>query len=654
MTHRPNLSIGIRWLEHFTPFHIIWNPEGERVHVSPKAARFFGLKDQGTKSKPLELIRPFRTPFNPVLFPELTNLILYVGTNDRNQQVLKGELIELDDGKGWLFSGLPPAASIAELETFGVKLSELPLHLGIGDFLLANEAARVSLADSSRTNEELRKTSDELREHSELLEHKSAQLVQEIAQHEKARETLEDTLHELQTMQGVVVQQERLKAMGEMVSGIAHDFNNLLTPITAYSSLLKTSDSVSENERREYLDLIMTAANDAAALIQRLRRLYKPDTATSAYSSFEIDRLADDALALVYPKWASRPHIKPSDIKVEKDYCATGELIGIQSDIRQALVNLLVNAADALSGSGTIRVSTGSTEEMVWVSVMDSGSGMTPTVLERSKTPFFSTKGEHGTGLGLPMVFESALRHGGRVVLESEFGKGSRMSVIFPRSQTQGDPVGIGISSSALSARIETRIGLDMTKSFTPQRPLMEKLEKDHLVSTDDSLRELALEGQETAAMADSSSANARSGEQNQGPKNDVDRVTRPDGMSSLHILIVDDDRLIRQALGRAFVSGGHRILLADDGEQALQLCETQSFDFIVCDVDMPRLRGDDFAVKLRQKRPKSIVILHTGNLDGIHAEGRTAANTILPKPTDALKILQTGTELLRARTMEQ
>jgi signal transduction histidine kinase len=643
MTESFHLNLDITSLEHFTPFHVVWNREGVRVHVSKKAHRFFNMGGGDEQPTPLKLIRPFRSPLDPVLFPELTNLILYVSSEGNEHQTLKGELIELHGENGWLFSGLPPAGSIAELETFGVKLSELPLHLGIGDVLLANEAARVSLVHSGRTNEALRQTAVELQERRKSLEQQSLQLSREVDQHQLARVQLEEALHELKTMQGVVVQQERLKAVGEMVSGIAHDFNNLLTPITAYSSLLKTGDSISVSERHEYLDLIMTAAKDAAALIQRLRRLYKPDTANSEYSSFEIGRLADDALALVYPKWSSSPNLNVADIVVNKQYNATGVLIGIQSDIRQALVNLLVNAADALPGSGTITVTTDSHEDTVWISVMDTGVGMAPDVLQQSVQPFFSTKGEYGTGLGLPMVFESALRHGGRVVLESEDGVGSRMTLLFPRSPTGIESAGFGVSASALSTRIEIQVGLDAKEPFRFQSASIRKSGNQSALVMD-ALLKSGLGSAESPVPRHDDSSHTQS-----APSSDsIEDNVRASADSCLHILIVDDDKLIRQALGRAIIRTGHRVLLADDGLEALALCEAQFFDFIVCDVDMPRLRGDAFAVEIKSRQPKSLILLHTGNLDGISDVGRAAADAVLPKPTDALTVLDTGVRLMR------
>ncbi|MGB0648139.1 MAG: hypothetical protein ACPGQS_13230, partial [Bradymonadia bacterium] len=133
---------------HFAPFHIFWNDAGVAKAASDKFCRFMGLTDLHKLQESLWVLEPFVAPFNRRLFSDITNLILHVGIRSNTKQVLKGELIKIDSG--WMFSGLPPARSIAELTDYGLQLSDLPLHLGIGDFLLANEAAQVSMAESAR------------------------------------------------------------------------------------------------------------------------------------------------------------------------------------------------------------------------------------------------------------------------------------------------------------------------------------------------------------------------------------------------------------------------------------------------------------------------------------------------------------------------
>jgi signal transduction histidine kinase len=113
---------------------------------------------------------------------------------------------------------------------------------------------------------------------------------------------------------------------------------------------------------------------------------------------------------------------------------------GRSSEIVSALVNLIVNAIDAMRDGGTITLRTGESERGTWVQVADDGPGMPPDVEVRVFEPFFTTKGEAGTGLGLAMVYASMQRHGGSIRLETAPGKGTTFTLWFPRSPSTRPP----------------------------------------------------------------------------------------------------------------------------------------------------------------------------------------------------------------------
>jgi len=102
------------------------------------------------------------------------------------------------------------------------------------------------------------------------------------------------------------------------------------------------------------------------------------------------------------------------------------------ADCVTAIVNLLLNAADALEGNGVITVSTGSSDQCAWIEVADNGPGMSPDVKSKVLEPFFTTKGEGGTGLGLPIVYAFTERYGGRLEIESELGHGAKFRIFLP------------------------------------------------------------------------------------------------------------------------------------------------------------------------------------------------------------------------------
>jgi signal transduction histidine kinase len=275
-----------------------------------------------------------------------------------------------------------------------------------------------------------------------MLKAKSEDLIGEVSERKRAQEGLQDALTELQSMQAVLVQQERLKALGEMVSGIAHDFNNILTPIMSYSVLLRDDRSLPEVEQVECLNLIHTASQDAAGMIQRMRAFSKPGL-TSHTAMIDLDQIVSDAVAFAKPRWLERTHGATGEIEIKVMSEDRVFAVGVEGEIRQALLNLLFNAADAIEGDGSITVATGRDQRFAWISVSDTGTGMTPAVLAKCREPFFSTKDSRGTGLGLPMVFSTAGRHGGHVDIESELGKGSTFTFRIPLDaniQTQIEP----------------------------------------------------------------------------------------------------------------------------------------------------------------------------------------------------------------------
>jgi len=413
------LSLFDAEFERLAPFHAIWGPEGELLKLSEKAERFLkGSGESAVGEEPLSLVHPFESPISVELLQELTLMTLHISYASNPLRYIKGEVICIERSGCWLFTGMPPLSSLKGMEELGVNLRDLPLHFGVTDYLLANEAANISLKSALSANREL----------------------------EAQAEELERALAELRSTQQALVQQERLKALGEMVSGITHDFNNLLIPILSYSELLSSEPKIEAEERAEMLSLIHTAAQDGASMIKRLRALYKPSLNSSAHSLFELSRVMDDALALAQPRLkraraerAKETEGLSAEIKVQRDYEAELYTNGMESELRQALLNLIINAGDAMPEGGVLTLSTGSSEAEVWFEVSDTGTGMSAEQLKRCQEPFFSTKGTKGSGLGLPMVMNTAVQHMGRLELHSQLGEGSRFTLYLPRSALRGD-----------------------------------------------------------------------------------------------------------------------------------------------------------------------------------------------------------------------
>jgi signal transduction histidine kinase len=252
---------------------------------------------------------------------------------------------------------------------------------------------------------------------------------------------LQTALTELKAAQQHVIQQERLRALGEMASGIAHDFNNALVPILGFCELLLLSPKVLGDKEKaaRYLETIQTAAKDAASVVARLREFYRPDKSDRDFAPVNLKRLAEQAITLTKPRWKDQAQAAGATIQIALELESVPAVSGEESGLREVLTNLIFNAVDAMPKGGTITLRTRSTPNSAVLEVSDTGTGMTEDVRRRCLEPFFSTKGERGTGLGLSMVFGIVQRHSGSLDLRSEFGKGTTFIITLPLQEAAAE-----------------------------------------------------------------------------------------------------------------------------------------------------------------------------------------------------------------------
>jgi len=245
---------------------------------------------------------------------------------------------------------------------------------------------------------------------------------------------LELALSDLKRAQETLVQQERLRALGQMASGVTHDFNNALTPIVGYTDLLLARPEILDDREKTLLHLrtVNTAAKDAAHVVKRLREFYRSRDEAEVFPLVAIDSIVAQAISMTRPKWKDQALARGVSIEVKSESERTPLLSGNESDLREMLTNLIFNAADAISESGTITVRSRLDGGDVVIEVGDTGSGMTDEVRRKCLDPFFTTKGDAGTGLGLPMVYGIVRRHGGAVRIDSAPGKGTTFEVRLP------------------------------------------------------------------------------------------------------------------------------------------------------------------------------------------------------------------------------
>ena len=255
---------------------------------------------------------------------------------------------------------------------------------------------------------------------------------------------LQEAMDDLKSAQEQVMQQERLSALGTMASGIAHDFNNSLTAILGCSELLLQRPEYLENKEktRGYIEMMNTAAQDAGKVVNRLREFYRPREKNEAFAPVDLNELVNQAITLTQPKWKAEAEARGVSMNVHTDLQAVPPIAGNAAELREALTNLIFNAADAMPRGGTITIHTCRDDAYVVMKISDTGTGMTEEVRRRCLEPFFTTKGQNGTGLGLSMVYGILQRHQGTVDIETEIGKGTTFIIRLPvhTAQPQSEP----------------------------------------------------------------------------------------------------------------------------------------------------------------------------------------------------------------------
>jgi len=401
-------------------------------------------------------------------------------------------------------------------------------------------------------------------------EREETEIFEVIAEDVTERKALEEQLRQAQKME----------AVGTLAGGVAHDFNNLLTVITGYTQILMEQQAQDPRSARS-IEQILGAAERAAALTRQLlafsrRQMLQPRVVN-------LNKLVRNVEKMLRPLLGERIQIVLE---------MSSELGAVKADpgqVEHILMNLAVNARDAMPRGGTLTVSTANTDlglefkrkhpgaspgRYVMFSVADSGTGMDAHAMAHLFEPFFTTKEPgKGTGLGLSMVYGIVKQSGGYVTVESEVGRGSSFRVYLPRVE----------GAEELPA---------------PQ-----------------------------AALA-----------------------ARSNGTGT--ILLVEDEAAVRSLVETILTGDGYNVLVADSAEDAVQLCRSQGagIDVLLTDVVMPGVSGPELAKTLLLLQPGLRVIYMSGYageyLDGEGVGADRAA--LLQKPFTAVALEEKIREMLQ------
>jgi PAS domain S-box-containing protein len=222
---------------------------------------------------------------------------------------------------------------------------------------------------------------------------------------------------------------DKLRALGQLASGVAHDFNNSLAAILGRAQLLRRQ--ISDDALLRNLGIIQTAAEDAAATVRRIQTFARKSPAKE-FEIVDVRTLLNDAVEITRTRWENEARIRglEYEVKLEADHvCST---YGSASELREVFVNLIVNAVDAMPKGGKLSIKCRSQEDALQLQFKDDGLGMPEDIRQKIFEPFFSTKGAHGTGLGLSVSHSIIERHEGSISVSSEPGKGTVFTITLP------------------------------------------------------------------------------------------------------------------------------------------------------------------------------------------------------------------------------
>jgi len=455
-----------------------------------------------------------------------------------------------------------------------VHLAVETVQLGAQDYLVKGHVdshllmrAMQYAIERKRAQILLKRANDSLemrvRERTEELTQSNSQLQQEISERRRAEEALLESnrqlsaaLGQLRATQHEIIQRERMHALGRMANGIAHDFNNALAPILGFSELLLMKPEALQDlhKVRNYLELIHNAAKDSAKVVSRLREFYRYRDDSEIFTPVVINDIVLQAISITQPRWKDQALAAGVNIEIRTDMGNVPTVPGNEAELREMLVNLIFNAIDAIPRRGTITIQTGQQGRWLVITVSDDGVGMSEEVKTRCLEPFFTTKEDQGTGLGLGSVYGIVRRHEGEIDIQSEVGRGTSICVSLPLDKNLKAP---------------------------------------------------------------------------EAPK------PAPPPSTTLRILVVEDEPLVREVISVYLDEDHHQVVTAENGREGVEKFKAGEFDVVMTDRAMPEMNGDQFALEVKRLRPTQPVILLTGFGDLMSGAGEQppGVDLVVSKP---------------------
>ena len=442
----------------------------------------------------------------------------------------------------------------SEADRFTDYLSWLGLLVGIGAVALG-----VVAVQALRQFAYARKLADSETERAAVLEQAVRERTQELWETNQA---LKAEAFEREAAEAQLRQVQKMEAVGQLTGGIAHDFNNMLAVVVGGIDLAQRRLNGPRREVLLHLTNAMEGATRAAALTRRLLSFARSEPLLpERVESGELIRSMSDLLDRTLGERIRIEIDLPSD---------TWPIYVDPHQLENAIVNLAVNARDAMEGQGMMRIASANVKlaanevgdvrsgDYVKISVTDTGCGMTQEVLERAFEPFFTTKPVgKGTGLGLSQIFGFAHQSGGEVGIESQVGKGTTVSIYLPRTQATA-PIRL--------------------------RPATQQDE-----------REVHVPG--------------------------------------ARILLVEDDPRVRAATVGALEDLDYDPVACSSGAEAIDLFGSHDFDLVISDVIMPEMTGPELIRHLKATQTRDFAVLFVTGYVGEDGSDDLRTHELLRKP---------------------
>jgi len=247
---------------------------------------------------------------------------------------------------------------------------------------------------------------------------------------------------------------DKLRALGELAAGVAHNLNNSLTVIQGRAQLLMMR-STGDDGSKKSLGVITQAVGDCSQTLRRLLDFSRRET-TRHPVPVDLSELITSSVEIARPKWQASSSERTGSIDIRIDAPAPAFTLGDSAELREVALNLIFNAVDAMPQGGTIEAGTRVEGKTARFWIADTGNGMPAEVIARIFEPFYTTKGERGTGLGLSASHGIIENHSGDINVISEPGKGTRFEIILPLHEAASPVVAAPVAQAAnnKSARV--------------------------------------------------------------------------------------------------------------------------------------------------------------------------------------------------------